>query len=152
MFDAMGIAVHLCGNVHGRLSRRWHRLLLGIDVGTASSKGVLLRPDGSLVADARADHAIDVRVPGASGLAVVEPFQTALPALSVRRDASSTRVTVGAPPEALHVPFMTVRLSALHMRGRIRGGRQVPLVTHSNDSSSQTSRIRGTRELCRIAC
>ena len=33
-------------------------LLLGIDVGTASSKGVLLRPDGSLVAGVGADHNI----------------------------------------------------------------------------------------------
>lgn len=39
-------------------------LLLGIDVGTASSKGVLLRPDGSFVADARADHAMSVPRPG----------------------------------------------------------------------------------------
>jgi xylulokinase len=38
--------------------------LLGIDVGTASSKGVLLRPDGSLVADVRADHAMEVPRPG----------------------------------------------------------------------------------------
>jgi xylulokinase len=39
-------------------------LLLGIDVGTASSKGVLLRPDGSAVADARADHTMSVPRPG----------------------------------------------------------------------------------------
>ena len=39
-------------------------LLLGIDVGTASTKGVLLRPDGSFVADARADHAMSVPRPG----------------------------------------------------------------------------------------
>lgn len=39
-------------------------LLLGIDVGTASSKGVLLRPDGSLVAEARADHGMDIPRPG----------------------------------------------------------------------------------------
>ena len=39
-------------------------LLLGLDVGTASSKGELLRPDGSLVADARADHAMDISRPG----------------------------------------------------------------------------------------
>lgn len=39
-------------------------LLLGIDVGTASTKGVLLRPDGSLVAEARADHGMSVPRPG----------------------------------------------------------------------------------------
>jgi xylulokinase len=39
-------------------------LLLGIDVGTASSKGVLLRPDGSFVAEARAEHSMDVPRPG----------------------------------------------------------------------------------------
>lgn len=39
-------------------------LLLGIDVGTASSKGVLLRPDGSLVAEARADHGMEIPRPG----------------------------------------------------------------------------------------
>ena len=39
-------------------------LLLGIDVGTASTKGVLLRPDGSFVADARADHTMSVPRPG----------------------------------------------------------------------------------------
>ena len=39
-------------------------LLVGIDVGTASSKGVLVRPDGSLVAEARADHAMSVPRPG----------------------------------------------------------------------------------------
>lgn len=39
-------------------------LLLGIDVGTASSKGVLVRTDGSLVADARTDHGMSVPRPG----------------------------------------------------------------------------------------
>ncbi len=39
-------------------------LLLGIDVGTASTKGVLLRPDGSAVADARAEHGMAVPRPG----------------------------------------------------------------------------------------
>lgn len=39
-------------------------LLLGIDVGTASTKGVLLRPDGSRVAEARADHAMAIPRPG----------------------------------------------------------------------------------------
>jgi xylulokinase len=39
-------------------------LLVGIDVGTQSSKGVLLRTDGSLVADARAEHGMDVPRPG----------------------------------------------------------------------------------------
>ena len=39
-------------------------LLVGIDVGTQSSKGVLLRTDGSLVAEARAAHGMDVPRPG----------------------------------------------------------------------------------------
>ena len=39
-------------------------LLVGIDVGTASSKGVLLRLDGSTVAEARAEHAMAVPRPG----------------------------------------------------------------------------------------
>src|SRR6186997_2924243 len=39
-------------------------LLLGIDVGTQSSKGVLVRPDGTLVAEARAAHGMDVPRPG----------------------------------------------------------------------------------------
>lgn len=39
-------------------------LLVGIDVGTQSSKGVLLRPDGSLVAQARAEHSMVVPRPG----------------------------------------------------------------------------------------
>ncbi|HYX11624.1 MAG TPA: FGGY family carbohydrate kinase [Candidatus Acidoferrum sp.] len=39
-------------------------LLLGIDVGTASTKGVLLRPDGSTVAEARVDHGMDIPRPG----------------------------------------------------------------------------------------
>lgn len=39
-------------------------LLVGIDVGTQSSKGVLVRPDGSLVAEARAAHGMDVPRPG----------------------------------------------------------------------------------------
>ncbi|MEO5704227.1 MAG: FGGY family carbohydrate kinase [Candidatus Limnocylindrales bacterium] len=39
-------------------------LLLGIDVGTQSSKGVLVRPDGTLVAEARAEHGMDVPRPG----------------------------------------------------------------------------------------
>jgi len=39
-------------------------LLIGIDVGTASTKGVLLRPDGSSVADARAEHVMSVPCPG----------------------------------------------------------------------------------------
>ena len=40
------------------------QLLVGIDVGTQSSKGVLLRPDGSVVAEARASHGMDVPRPG----------------------------------------------------------------------------------------
>ncbi|HEX2626253.1 MAG TPA: FGGY family carbohydrate kinase [Candidatus Limnocylindrales bacterium] len=40
-------------------------LLVGIDVGTQSSKGVLVRPDGSVVAEAREPHPMfDVRNPG----------------------------------------------------------------------------------------
>jgi xylulokinase len=39
-------------------------LLIGIDVGTYSSKGVLCRPDGTLVAEARADHELSVPRPG----------------------------------------------------------------------------------------
>lgn len=39
-------------------------LLLGIDVGTASTKGVLMRSDGSLVAEGRADHAMAIPRPG----------------------------------------------------------------------------------------
>ncbi len=39
-------------------------LLVGIDVGTQSSKGVLLRADGSLVAEARDEHGMDVPRPG----------------------------------------------------------------------------------------
>ena len=39
-------------------------LLVGIDVGTQSSKGVLLRLDGSVVAEARAAHGMDVPRPG----------------------------------------------------------------------------------------
>ena len=32
------------------------QLLLGIDIGTYSSKGILCRPDGTIIAKARADH------------------------------------------------------------------------------------------------
>ena len=39
-------------------------LLLGIDVGTYSSKGVLCRPDGEVVAEARADHGLSIPQPG----------------------------------------------------------------------------------------
>jgi Sugar (pentulose and hexulose) kinases len=39
-------------------------LLVGIDVGTQSSKGVLVRPDGTLIAEARAEHGMDVPRPG----------------------------------------------------------------------------------------
>lgn len=35
-------------------------LLIGIDIGTYSSKGVLCRPDGSLVASAKRDHGLSV--------------------------------------------------------------------------------------------
>lgn len=39
-------------------------LLLGIDIGTYSSKGVLCRPTGEIVADARREHTMDVPRPG----------------------------------------------------------------------------------------
>jgi xylulokinase len=39
-------------------------LLLGIDVGTASSKAVLARPDGEVVATARRDHRLSLPRPG----------------------------------------------------------------------------------------
>jgi xylulokinase len=39
-------------------------LLVGIDVGTQSSKGVLTRLDGTMIAEARAQHGMDVPRPG----------------------------------------------------------------------------------------
>ncbi|MEU7579845.1 FGGY-family carbohydrate kinase [Streptomyces sp. NPDC041068] len=39
-------------------------LLLGIDIGTSSSKGVLTRPDGTLVAQARREHTTSTPHPG----------------------------------------------------------------------------------------
>ena len=39
-------------------------LLVGIDVGTQSSKGVLVRQDGTHVAEARAEHGLEVPRPG----------------------------------------------------------------------------------------
>lgn len=39
-------------------------LLLGIDVGTASTKGVLLHLDGSMLAEARVDHGMSIPRPG----------------------------------------------------------------------------------------
>jgi xylulokinase len=39
-------------------------LLLGIDIGTASSKAVLARPDGTVVSRARRDHAVSLPRPG----------------------------------------------------------------------------------------
>lgn len=40
------------------------KLLLGIDIGTYSSKGVLCRLDGTIVAEARADHDMSIPKPG----------------------------------------------------------------------------------------
>ena len=39
-------------------------LLLGIDIGTYSSKGVLCRPNGAILAEARADHDMSIPKPG----------------------------------------------------------------------------------------
>lgn len=39
-------------------------VLLGIDIGTASSKGVLCRPDGTVVAEATVEHDVDNPRPG----------------------------------------------------------------------------------------
>ena len=40
------------------------QLLLGIDIGTYSSKGVLCRPSGTILAEARADHDMSIPKPG----------------------------------------------------------------------------------------
>lgn len=40
------------------------QLLLGIDIGTYSSKGVLCRPDGTIIAEARAEHDMSIPKPG----------------------------------------------------------------------------------------
>lgn len=40
------------------------KLLLGIDIGTYSSKGVLCQPDGKIIAEARANHDISIPKPG----------------------------------------------------------------------------------------
>jgi len=40
------------------------QLLLGIDIGTYSSKGVLCQPDGTILAEARADHDMSIPKPG----------------------------------------------------------------------------------------
>jgi sugar (pentulose or hexulose) kinase len=40
------------------------KLLLGIDIGTYSSKGVLCRPDGTILAEARAEHEMSIPKPG----------------------------------------------------------------------------------------
>ncbi|EXG79318.1 FGGY-family carbohydrate kinase [Cryptosporangium arvum] len=39
-------------------------MLLGIDIGTSSSKGVLVRPDGTLVASATREHGVSTPQPG----------------------------------------------------------------------------------------
>jgi xylulokinase len=39
-------------------------LLLGVDVGTSSSKGVLARPDGEVVATAQREHELSLPRPG----------------------------------------------------------------------------------------
>lgn len=39
-------------------------LLMGVDIGTYSSKGVICRPDGSVRAEARVEHALSVPRPG----------------------------------------------------------------------------------------
>jgi xylulokinase len=41
-----------------------NELLLGIDIGTASTKAVLARPDGAVVATAQRDHALSLPRPG----------------------------------------------------------------------------------------
>lgn len=40
------------------------QLLLGIDIGTYSSKGILCRTDGTIIAEARADHEMSIPKPG----------------------------------------------------------------------------------------
>ena len=40
------------------------KLLLGIDIGSYSSKGVLCQTDGTIIAEARADHTMDFPKPG----------------------------------------------------------------------------------------
>ena len=40
------------------------QLLIGIDIGTYSSKGVLCRTDGTIIAEARADHEMSIPKPG----------------------------------------------------------------------------------------
>ena len=40
------------------------RLLLGIDIGTYSSKGVLCKPDGTILAEYRTDHEMSIPKPG----------------------------------------------------------------------------------------
>lgn len=40
------------------------KLLLGIDIGTYSSKGVLCRLDGEILAEARAEHDMAIPKPG----------------------------------------------------------------------------------------
>ena len=40
------------------------QLLLGIDIGTYSSKGVLCHPDGTILAEARAEHEMTIPKPG----------------------------------------------------------------------------------------
>jgi xylulokinase len=40
------------------------RYLLGVDIGTSSSKGVLVREDGDLVASAAEEHALEIPLPG----------------------------------------------------------------------------------------
>ena len=39
-------------------------LLLGVDIGTSSTKGVLVRPDGTVVARAQVDHDVSSPQPG----------------------------------------------------------------------------------------
>ena len=40
------------------------RFLLGIDIGTFSSKGVLVREDGEVVAERMVEHSLDIPSPG----------------------------------------------------------------------------------------
>ncbi len=70
-------------------------LLVGIDVGTYSSKGVLCRPDGTLVAEARVDHGLSVPRPGYAEHDADEVWWGDVVALSralMQRVSSSERV------------------------------------------------------------
>jgi xylulokinase len=114
-------------------------LLLGIDIGTYSSKGVLCRPDGAILAEAHADHEMSIPKPGYAEHDADGVWWADFVTIS-QASPPKCRPETGSPrwPRAIGACLLPVDKQGKPLRPGILYGVDIRAATRSTSSSSNT--------------